>query len=150
VTSPERARRERIRFDRVLMVNRHDRTQIWRICDGVDCVYGQASGDCLKTRRVRGLTSSTVKDMTADVTDVRQALKTIEASAGDHSGAAPVPVGHAHPRESSDGRLMHTEIAHGRDGYACRKLQLACGNIRVSGAHAQREIALLGRYYRRQ
>ena len=55
--------------------------------------------------------------MTADVTDVRQALKAIKTSACDHRGTIAVPVGHAHPRKSTNCGLMHTKIAHRQNGF---------------------------------
>ena len=63
-------------------------------------------------------TSGTVKDITTKFPDVREALKTVIAPAGNHRRAIPVSVRHADPGERTDGRLMHAKVTDRQDSYA--------------------------------
>jgi hypothetical protein len=67
-----------------------------------------------KQGRLEGVgTSGTIKDMTTRVSDVGEALKTVIATTGNHSGAISVPIRYAHPGESADRRLMYAIVADG-------------------------------------
>jgi len=80
------------------MVNRHDRTQVRGIRDAVDGVSG------------------TIKHMTTEFSDVREALKAVIPATGDHGGAISVHIGYTDPGKSPDRRLMDAIITDGEDG----------------------------------